>query len=110
MVHLHADLAVRTPARPADVAWLAGPLGGPYIGDRAYEETAAAEGLTLVRDARESGLIPRFAALAGPSFDPAGVHPRIREFYERTHAYRLDTRATTYFPARLALWGRSSAR
>ena len=36
---------------PRDVAWLAGPLGGPYIGDRAYEETATAEGLTLVRDA-----------------------------------------------------------
>ena len=89
---------------PRDVAWLAGPLGGPYIGDRAYEETATAEGLTLVRDARESGLIPRFAALAGPSFDPERVHPRIRDFYERTHAYRLDTWATTYFPARLALW------
>ena len=32
------------------------------------------------------------------------VHPKIRDFYERTHAYRLDTWATTHFPARLALW------
>lgn len=90
--------------RPGDVAWLVGPLGGPYIGERPYEETAAAEGLTLVRNAKEGGLIPSFDALAGPSFDPARVHPKIRDFYERTHAYRLDTWATTYFPARLALW------
>ena len=32
------------------------------------------------------------------------MHPKIRDFYERTPAYRLDTWATTYFPARLALW------
>jgi hypothetical protein len=42
--------------------------------------------------------------LAGPSFDPSRVHPKIRDFYEHTHAYRLDAWATTYFPARLALW------
>ena len=89
---------------PATIGWLVGPLGGAYIGDRAYEETARAEGLTLTRDARESGLIPDFNALASASFDPARVHPRIRDFYERTHAHRLDTWATTYFPARLALW------
>lgn len=90
--------------RPEDDPWLAGPLGGPVIGDRAYEETAAAEGLTILRDAKEGGLIPRFEALRGPSFDPARVHPKIRDFYERTYAYKLDTWATTYFPARIALW------
>lgn len=84
--------------------WLTGPLGGPFIGDRAYEETAQAEGLTIVRNAKEGGLIPDFDALAGPSFDPSRVNPKIRDFYENTHAYRLDTWATTYFPARLALW------
>ena len=42
--------------------------------------------------------------LARVGFDPARVHPKIRDFYERTHAFRLDTWATTYFPARLALW------
>lgn len=31
---------------PADIAWLVGPLGGETIGDRPYEETAKAEGLT----------------------------------------------------------------
>lgn len=84
--------------------WLAGPLGGPVIGDRAYEETAKAEGLTVIRDSKDGGLIPRFDALASASFDPSKVHPKIRDFYERTPAYRLDTWATTYFPARLALW------
>jgi hypothetical protein len=89
---------------PADVEWLVGPLGGPTIGERCYEETARAEGLTLVRHAKEGGLIPSFDLLARPGFDPARVHPKIRDFYQRTHAFRLDTWATTYFPARLALW------
>jgi hypothetical protein len=87
-----------------EIAWLMGPLGGETIGDRAYEETAVAEGLTLERDAREGGLIPSFEALRGASFDPDRVDPKIRDFYENTPRYRLDTWATTYFPARLALW------
>jgi hypothetical protein len=90
--------------RPQDVSWLVGPVGGETIGDRAYEETAAAEGLTLLRDAHEGGLIPSFDVLARAGFDPRRVHAKIRDFYETTHAYRLDTWATTYFPARLALW------
>jgi hypothetical protein len=90
--------------RTSDIAWLVGPTGGDHIGDRTYEETAAAEGLTVTRDARSGGLIPRFDALSGSSFDASRVHAKIRDFYERTYAYRLDTWATTYFPARLALW------
>lgn len=90
--------------RPGDVPWLVGPLGGTTIGDRAYEETAEAEGLTLVRDANEGGLIPDFDVLASDTFDPSRVDPKIRDFYENTPAYRLDTWASTYFPARLALW------
>lgn len=87
-----------------EVPWLAGPLGGPTIGDLPYEETARAENLTITRNAQEGGLIDDFGALAGPSFDPARVHPTIRDFYENTSGYRLDTWATTYFPARIALW------
>jgi hypothetical protein len=90
--------------RREDIAWLVGPLGGPRIGERAYDETAAAEGLTVERDAHTGGLIPDFDSLASSAFEPGRVHPKIRDFYERTHAYRLDTWATTYFPARLALW------
>jgi len=90
--------------RPGDVGWLVGPLGGATIGERVYEETASREGLTLIRHAPEGGLIPSFDVLARPGFDPARVHPKIRDFYQRTHAFRLDTWSTTYFPARLALW------
>jgi hypothetical protein len=87
-----------------EAPWLVGPVGGAYIGDTCYEETATAEGLTLERDAHDGGLVPTFDVLAGPSFDPRRVHAKIRDFYERTTAYRFDTWATTYFPARLALW------
>lgn len=90
--------------RAAEVPWLVGPLGGSTIGDRAYEETAAREGLTLVRAAEEGGLIPDFGVLECPSFDPSRVHAKIRDFYENTASYRLDTWATTYFPANVALW------
>ena len=89
---------------PADVPWLVGPLGGEHIGDAPYEETARAEGLRLERHARNGGLIPSFDVLASATFDPRRVHPKIRDFYEHTTAYRLDTWAATYFPARLALW------
>jgi hypothetical protein len=89
---------------PADAPWLVGPVGGAYIGDTCYEETATAEGLQLERDAHDGGLIPSFDVLASASFDPQRVHAKIRDFYEHTPAYRFDTWATTYFPARLALW------
>ena len=87
-----------------DYPWLAGPLGGAHIGGRPYDETAVAEGLCVEREAREGGLVPDFAALAGSSFDPTQVHPAIRDFYQQTSAFRLDAWSTTYFPARLALW------
>lgn len=90
--------------REEEIEWLAGPVGGDYIGDRPYEETAEAEGLTLERGAREGGLVPDFDALAGPGFEPSAVDSRIRDFYEGTAGYRLDTWSTTYFPARLPLW------
>jgi hypothetical protein len=89
---------------PDEVAWLRGPLGGPTIGDRPYEETARAEQLSIERLATTGGLLPDFAALASPGFDPDRVDPRIRDFYEHTAGYRLDTWATAYFPARIGLW------
>ncbi len=89
---------------PDEIAWLTGPLGDASIGDRPYETTAAAEGLTLTRQAQEGGLIPDMNALQSESFDPGRVHPKIRDFYENTHRYALDTWATTYFPSRIALW------
>lgn len=90
--------------RRRDVPWLDGPVGGPYIGDTPYEETAREEGLSLEREAGRGGLLPDFDRLASPSFDPAAVDPQICDFYEGTAGFTLDTWATTYFPARWALW------
>jgi hypothetical protein len=89
---------------PREVTWLLGPTGGSTIGDRPYEETARAEHLSIERLATTGGLLPDFTVLASASFDPGRVDPRIRDFYEHTARYRLDTWATTYFPARIALW------
>ncbi len=90
--------------RPHEVTWLLGPTGGDTIGDRPYEETARAEHLSIERVVTKGGLLPDFAVLASATFDPASVDPRIVDFYENTARYRLDTRATVYFPARIALW------
>ena len=87
-----------------DVPWLAGPTGGPHIGDRPYEETARDEGLTLERQAGAGGLLPDFSVLDSPNFDAKAVDERIQDFYEGTAGYTFDTWATTYFPARIALW------
>ena len=89
---------------PDEVTWLLGPIGGDTIGDRPYEEIARAEGLSIERLATKGGLLPDFAVLASASFDPSRVDARIRDFYENTARYRLDTWATAYFPARIALW------
>lgn len=89
---------------PGDAPWLMGPLGGPHIGDKPFDEYAAAHGLVVVRKAPEGGLIPRFEALRGPTFDPAAVAPQVRDFYEHTAAFRMDVWAKTFFPSNLALW------
>lgn len=90
--------------RMADEPWLAGPLGGRYIGDRPYEACAEQEGLELERDATRGGLVPDFSALAGPSFDPSRVDAGVRAFYEHTAEHRMDVWSRTYFPANVALW------
>jgi hypothetical protein len=90
--------------RRADVAWLMGPLGGRVIGDAAYREVAASEGLTIERAAQHGGLVPDFRQLDGGDFDATRVHPAIRDFYEHTAEFAMDVWSRTYFPANLALW------
>ena len=70
--------------------WLWGPIGpdGP-VGPDYYAALAAQRGLVLEADDPEAGLLPDFAALRGPAFDPDRVDPRIRDFYEHTARYRL---------------------
>ncbi len=87
-----------------DAAWLLGPFGGDYIGDKPYEECASREGLSLIRGATEGGLIPDFDALSGSGFDARRVHEQVRRFYEETARFRMDVWAETFFPANLGLF------
>ncbi len=89
--------------RRADVAWLLGPTGGPTIGSTAYEETAAAENLSIERHAKHIGLVPDWGLLVGEGFDANQVDAKIREFYEHTAEFAMDVWSRTYFPANLAL-------
>lgn len=84
--------------------WLKGPLGSDYIGDKPYEEVAKAEGLDLIRDSDEGGLIPNFDLLNCSAFDSSKIHPDVRAFYENTAQHRMDVWPKTYFPANIALW------
>jgi len=41
-------------------------------------------------DVADIGIVASLDELAGPDFDPAAVHPLVREFYEHTTRFRLD--------------------
>ena len=71
-----------------EASWLEGPVGNGYIGANFYAGYAREAGLEAVSDA-EAGLLPAFGTLAGEGFDASLVHPRIRNFYERTARYDL---------------------
>ena len=47
-------------------------------------------GGSYVADAPDAGIVASLDELAGPDFDPAAVHPDVREFYEHTTRFRLD--------------------
>ena len=89
--------------RRAEVAWLAGPVGGDVIGDAPYRDVVQSEGLVVERTARAGGLVPDFAALRGPGFDPGAIHPLIRDFYEHTADFTMDVWSQTYFPTSIGL-------
>jgi hypothetical protein len=74
----------------AEVPWLAGPVGSVHgIGADFFERWAEARGLAVLPPDPEDGLIDHLAALAGPNFDPAAVHPMIDDFYTHTAAFDL---------------------
>jgi hypothetical protein len=84
--------------------WLECPLGPPgRIGAEFYEHLAARQELAIER-APDAGLLPRFDALGGDGFDPAKVHPQIRDFYEHTSAYRLEAWSEAAVSTRVFLW------
>jgi hypothetical protein len=43
-----------------------------------------------VADAPDAGIVASVNELAGPEFDPAGIDPLVREFYEHTTRFTLD--------------------
>jgi hypothetical protein len=72
------------------VGWLVGPSAQVDIVGHGWVERMAKELGGTTSTGPDHGLLPSFAALAGPTFDPADVDPRIADFYERTSRWRLD--------------------
>ncbi|GAB7038257.1 MULTISPECIES: hypothetical protein [Catenuloplanes] len=61
-----------------------------YVGTGYVRELAEVLGGAYREDAPEAGIVASLDDLAGPGFDPSGVDPLVREFYERTTRFRLD--------------------
>jgi hypothetical protein len=63
---------------------------GRYVGTGYVRELAEAIGGGYRADAPDVGIVASLDELAGPQFAPAGVDPRVREFYEHTTRFALD--------------------
>jgi hypothetical protein len=61
-----------------------------YVGTGYVRELAKELGGRYVAAAPDVGIVSSLDELAGPQFDPAGVDPRVREFYEHTTRFTLD--------------------
>jgi hypothetical protein len=61
-----------------------------YVGTGYVRSLAQVLGGTYVPDVADIGIVASLDELAGPSFDPAGVDPLVREFYEHTTRFALD--------------------
>jgi hypothetical protein len=61
-----------------------------YVGTDYVRALAEVLDGDYVRDAVDAGIVASLDELAGPDFDPAGVDPAVREFYEHTTRFRLD--------------------
>jgi hypothetical protein len=61
-----------------------------YVGTGYVRSLAQVLGGTYTPDVADIGIVASLSALAGPSFDPAGVDPLVREFYEHTTRFALD--------------------
>jgi hypothetical protein len=77
--------------RPEDVPFVV-PLASPtrYVGTGYVRSLAQVLGGTYTPDVADIGIVASLDELAGPSFDPAGIDPLVREFYEHTTRFALD--------------------
>ena len=82
---------LRERATPAELPFVV-PLGArtSYVGIEYVRSLADVLGGAYVRDAPDVGIVASLDDLAGPGFDPAGVDPAVREFYEHTTRFTLD--------------------
>jgi hypothetical protein len=77
--------------KPGDVPFVV-PLAsqGRYVGTGYVRSLAGVLGGAYAPDVADIGIVASLDELAGPSFDPAGVDPLVREFYEHTTRFALD--------------------
>ncbi len=61
-----------------------------YVGTGYVRALAQVLGGTYTPDVADIGIVASLDELAGPSFDPAGTDPLVREFYEHTTRFALD--------------------
>jgi hypothetical protein len=101
------EILVRTTGKrvpKTDAPWLNCFLGQPgRIGTGIYERIAA-EAELRIEVPGDAGLIPDFAALRGPSFNPYAVRPEIRDFYEHSAQYQLEVWSEVSLAGRFFLW------
>lgn len=72
-------------------SWLAAPQSASsVVGPGWLEEEARRLGGHLVPDSPGAGLLPSLDVLDGPGFRAADLHPAVRDFYERTSAWRME--------------------
>jgi hypothetical protein len=77
--------------KPAEVPFVV-PLASQsrYVGTDYVRSLAQVLGGTYTPDVEDIGIVAALDELAGPSFDPAGTDPLVREFYEHTTRFALD--------------------
>jgi hypothetical protein len=71
-----------------------------YVGTGYVRDLANVVGGDYQADAPDVGIVASLDELTGPDFDPAAVHPAVREFYEHTTRFSLD------IVPELRIWGR----
>lgn len=86
----------RAAGRPVNLAgderWLRAPTSsGPSVGDAWLADAAAQLGGAVREDLADAGLLPSMSVLDGPSFSSAELRPEVRDFYEHTSCWRMET-------------------
>jgi len=90
--------------RREEAQWLVCVLGEEGLSGASVYQELAREANLKVELPPEAGLIPDFAELRGPRFDPDAVAPQIRHFYEHTAQYHLEVWSEVYLIGKIVLW------